>query len=73
VSSHNQYSHSRSQLAYRNFIETCRTPATRQMYDKALRYFMSYLRLPPDGYDRLIDVDHKIIQMNIVEYVFPIH
>lgn len=71
MSSHNQYSNSlsRSQLAYRNFIDTCRTPATRLMYDKALRYFMPYLRLPPDGYDRLIDVDHKIIQTNIVEYV----
>ena len=58
-----------SALAYRNFVETCRTVATRQTYIKALRYFMDYLHLPPEAYDRLLDQDPKITQMNICDYV----
>jgi hypothetical protein len=56
-------------MAYRNFIETCRSPATRRMYSKTLRYFMSYLRLPSESFDRLLDKDPKIIQMDICDYV----
>ena len=41
----------KSDLAYRSFVDTCRSPATRTSYVKALRYFMSYLRIPPDRYD----------------------
>jgi site-specific recombinase XerD len=55
--------------AYRNFIETCRSPATSESYSKTLKYFMSYLRLPPQAYDRLLDKDPKIIQMDICDYV----
>ena len=58
-----------SSSAYRNFIETCRSTATRVMYSKALRYFMSYLRLPSESLDRLLDKDPKIIQMDICDYV----
>lgn len=58
-----------SALAYRNFVETCRTVATRRTYIKALRYFMDYLHLPPEAYDRLLDQDPKITQMNICDYV----
>lgn len=58
-----------SALAYRNFVETCRSPATRHSYVKALRYFMDYLRLTPEAYDRLLDQDPKIIQMNICDYI----
>jgi hypothetical protein len=58
-----------STLAYRNFVETCRTVATRQTYIKALRYFMDYLQLSPEAYDRLLDQDPKTTQMNICDYV----
>ena len=42
-----------SALAYRNFVDTCRTLATRQTYVKTLHYFMAYLHLSPGAYDRL--------------------
>ena len=40
-------------LAYRNFVNTCRSEATRRVYIKALHYFMGYLRLPLQAYDKL--------------------
>jgi integrase len=58
-----------SALAYRNFVETCRTVATRQTYIQALRYFMDYLHLPHEAYHRLLDQDPKVTQMNICDYV----
>ena len=39
------------------------------MYTKALKYFMSYLRVPLDRYDKLLDLDHKIIQKNVIDYI----
>jgi integrase len=58
-----------SALAYRNFVDTCRTLATRRVYVKALRYFMDYLHLSPEAYDKLLDQDPKVTQMNICDYV----
>jgi hypothetical protein len=62
-------SQDKSHIAYRQFVETCRSPATRSMYSNALRYFMSYLKIPVDRYDKLLDLDTKIIQMNICDYI----
>jgi integrase len=56
-------------LAYRNFIDTCRSQATRKVYVKALRYFMGYLRLPLQAYDKLLDKDPKSIQMDICDFI----
>jgi hypothetical protein len=56
-------------LAYRNFIDTCRSRATRKVYIKALRYFMGYLRLPLQVYDKLLDKDPKSIQMDICDFI----
>jgi integrase len=39
------------------------------MYSKALGYFMSYLRLSPGDYDKLLDKDPKSIQMDICDFV----
>jgi site-specific recombinase XerD len=57
--------------AYRNFVDTCKSKATRDLYTNGLKYFMAYLRIPPtmEGYDRLVNMDVKIIQANICEYV----
>jgi hypothetical protein len=55
--------------AYRNFIETCRSSATRREYSKCLRYFMSFLRLGPEDYNKLLDKDPKTIQMDICDFV----
>jgi hypothetical protein len=59
----------KSDLAYRSFVDTCRSPATRISYVKALRYFMSYLRIPPDQYDKLLEAPTGIIQENIADYI----
>jgi site-specific recombinase XerD len=42
------------------------------MYIKALRYYMHYLQLSPEAYDKLLvlaDQDSKLTQMNICDYV----
>jgi hypothetical protein len=39
------------------------------MYSKALGYFMSYLRLSPGDYDKLLDKGPKSIQMDICDFV----
>jgi hypothetical protein len=54
-------------LAYRNFIMTCRSAATRKAYVRCLDHFMKYLKI--DTYDKLLDKDPKIIQMNICDFI----
>lgn len=53
--------------AYRNFINTCRSPVTRKHYTRSLEYFMKFLKL--DDYDRILDMDPKLFQMNICDYI----
>ena len=42
---------------------------TRQHYIKGLGYFMDYLHLPHDSYDKLLEKDPKHIQMDICDFV----
>jgi integrase len=56
-------------LAFRNFVETCRSPATRKVYLFGLHSFMSYLKIQHDQYDKLLEKDPKIIQMDICDFV----
>jgi hypothetical protein len=58
-----------SLLAKRSFVESCRSPATRRHYIKAVKYFMTYLNLPPESYDKLIEKDPKLIQMDICDFI----
>jgi integrase len=60
---------SSSSRVYRNLVETCRSPSTRILYTKALRYFMSYLRLPNGAYDKLVEKEPKLIQMDICDFI----
>ena len=60
---------SSSSYAYQTFVNTCRSPVTRQQYIKGLHYFMAYLGLPLDAYDRLLNKDVKTIQMNVCDFV----
>lgn len=39
------------------------------MYVKALSYFMKYLRLNVNDYDKLLDKDAKLIQMDISDFI----
>lgn len=58
-------------LSFRQFVDTCKSPATRQTYVKALHYFMRYLGLPttPKDYDKLLDKDAKLIQLDICDFI----
>jgi integrase len=58
-----------SDVAYRNFVGTCRSPSTRYLYKKALEYFLSYLRLGSQDYFRLLEIDARTTQMNICGYI----
>jgi hypothetical protein len=60
-----------SSLAYRLFVDTCRSPVTRMHYIKALRYFMEYLSIPLQDYSKLLppEKDPKIIQMDICDFI----
>jgi site-specific recombinase XerD len=64
-----QANQDKSQTAYRYFVDTCRSEATRKAYVRALRFFMDYLKLPSYEYDKLLDKDPKIIQMEICDYI----
>jgi Rad51 len=46
---------------------TCRSSATRKAYVRCLDHFMKYLKI--DTYDKLLDKDPKIIQMNICDFI----
>jgi integrase len=68
--SNNQY--------YRNFINSCKSEATKYYYRKGLSYFMSYLNIEPSNeedeqdqqYAKLIDGrDTKIIQADIIDWI----
>lgn len=41
------------------------------MYSTTLKYFMTYLRLAPDAYDKLLDKEPKIIQMDFCLLSYP--
>jgi integrase len=63
VNSNNQY--------YRNFINSCKSEATKNDYHKGLSYFMNYLKIErEDDYSKLIDGrDTKIIQADIIDWI----
>jgi integrase len=59
----------RSHQAYRCFVDTCRSEATRTAYVRALGFFMDYLKIPRGSYDRLLNKDPKLIQMDICDFI----
>ena len=58
-----------SSLTYHNFTQTCRSPSTRRIYEVGLHNFMDFLKIPYDAYDRLVEKDHKLIQMDICNFI----
>jgi integrase len=56
---------------YRNFINSCKSEATKRDYRNGLGYFMAYLNIEPkDDYSKLIDGrDPKIIQADIIDWI----
>ena len=67
----NPDSNSNSDIVYRNFIGTCRTSSTRYIYEKALRYFLWYLRLASQDYAKLLDMDTNSTNEYLRLYFLP--
>jgi site-specific recombinase XerD len=65
----NSWKLDRLKINQRCFVDTCRSPATRDIYIRALSFFMSYLKLPSGTYDKLLDKDPKLIQMDICDFI----
>ena len=55
--------------AYRNFIHSCRSPATVETYNRALKCFMEFLKIDRNAYDQLLQKDPKLIQMDICNFI----
>ena len=56
-------------LAYRNFVETCKSPITRKSYLMSLYHFMDYLKIGHDQYDKLLNKDPKIVQNDVCDFI----
>jgi len=56
--------------AFRNFVKACKTPDTRTVYTMGLHYYMDYLGVPREQYDKLLppEKDSRTIQMDIRGY-----
>jgi integrase len=66
----NQISGDNSNQYYRNFINSCRSEATKRDYRKSLSYFMDYMSIEAEDYAKLIDGrDVRIIQSDIINWI----
>jgi integrase len=52
-----------------NFLRTCKSAATREIYQKAIHYYMNFLKVGYEDYDKLLEKDPKLIQMDICEFI----
>ena len=69
IQSQSQLTLSKSQIAYRNLTETCKSQATLRLYKKSLRFFMQFLKLETNQYDILLDKDEKLIQEDLIGFI----
>src|SRR4051794_15586479 len=66
----NQISGDNSNQYYRNFINSCRSEATKKDYRKSLSYFMDYMSIEAEDYAKLIEGrDVRIIQADIINWI----
>jgi hypothetical protein len=59
-------------LAFGNCICTCRSRATRVTYQRSLHYFIDYLKIDRNEYEKLLTIDPKLIQMNNCNFVLSL-
>jgi integrase len=66
----NEISSINSSHYYKNFINSCRSEATKRGYRNGLSYFMDYLHIEAENYQLLVDGrDVKVIQADIIEWI----
>jgi len=58
-----------SQELYRRFNSSLPSEVTREYYHRWLHYFMDWLQIDGEEYDRLLDYDPRILQSKIIDYV----
>jgi hypothetical protein len=51
------------------FLNSCKTAATRILYQKGLNYFMDFIQLGRNELDGLLERDPKLIQMDIIRFI----
>ena len=52
-----------------NFLNACKSAATETLYQKGLNYFMDFIKLGREEYDKLLEREHKKIQMDIIRFI----
>ncbi|HZD36081.1 MAG TPA: hypothetical protein VE130_12825, partial [Nitrososphaeraceae archaeon] len=57
-----------SHEAYRRFISSLPSEASKNIYSTWLHYFMDWMRIEREEYDRLLDHDPRMLQSKIIEY-----
>lgn len=57
------------QELYRRFISSLPSEVTKEYYHKWLHYFMDWLQIDREEYDRLLDYDPRMLQSKIIDYV----
>src|SRR5918996_6528521 len=50
-------------------MNTCKSPATKTGYAKALKYFIGYLGIPVNGYIQLLRKDPKLMEINLRDFI----
>jgi site-specific recombinase XerD len=58
-----------AQEVYRRFISSLPSEVTKEYYRIWLHYFMDWLHIDREGYDRLLDYDPRMLQSKIIDYV----
>lgn len=58
-----------AQEVYRRFISSLPSEVTREYYHRWLHYFMDWLQIDWEEYDRLLDYDPRMLQSKIIDYV----
>ena len=58
-----------AQEVYRRFISSLPSEVTKEFYHRWLHYFMDWLQIDKEEYDRLLDYDPRMLQSKIIDYV----
>jgi hypothetical protein len=54
-------------IAYRNFVQSIKSPRSREKYAKSSQYYMNWLSLY--DYDTILRKDPKLIASDIIDYI----
>jgi site-specific recombinase XerD len=61
-----------SAAAYDNLMNSCKSPATRIGYSKALRYFLAHLKMEPGSYDKLLERPISTIENDVRDFILSL-